>query len=109
MIAGCPYRKPRPIRVAGVYADPRREVVTLESRLCLKPETPMSLLTFLRVVIRAVLGDRAGLAAENLALRQQLAILRRTSKRPRLRRRDRVFWYWLHRPIRGGMIEPGTG
>ena len=32
---------------------------------------------------------------ENLALRQQLAVLQRTAKRPRLRQRDRIFWVWL--------------
>ena len=32
------------------------------------------------------------MALENLALRQQLGILMRTSKRPRLRRTDRLFW-----------------
>jgi hypothetical protein len=57
----------------------------------------MSFLTTLRILIRAVLGDRIGLAAENLALRQQLAVLRREVKRPRLRPRDRVFWAWLCR------------
>jgi putative transposase len=47
--------------------------------------------------LRAVLGDRAAIAAENLALRQQLAVLRVSAKRPRLRKRDRIFWLWLSR------------
>jgi putative transposase len=47
--------------------------------------------------LRAVLGDRAALAAENLALRQQLAVLLVSAKRPRLRKRDRLFWVWLSR------------
>jgi len=34
---------------------------------------------------------------ENLALRQQLAILRRTMKRPRLTKTDRLFWVFLSR------------
>ena len=51
----------------------------------------------LRLLIRGVFRGRAELAAENLALRQQLAVLERQSKRPRLRQRDRVFWVWLSR------------
>ncbi len=35
------------------------------------------------------------LAAENLALRQQLAALNQKTKRPKLRIRDRVFWVVL--------------
>jgi hypothetical protein len=37
------------------------------------------------------------LTAEILALRQQLAILNRTTKRPSLRFRDRLFWIALAR------------
>ena len=47
--------------------------------------------------LRTLLRDRAELAAENLALRQQLAVLERQSKRPRFRKRDRIFWTWLAR------------
>ncbi len=35
------------------------------------------------------------LVAENLALRQQLAALNRTSKRPKLKTRGRIFWVLL--------------
>ena len=44
---------------------------------------------------RAFLVSRTNLAIENLALRQQLAILNRKTVRPRLRNRDRFFWVWL--------------
>ena len=47
--------------------------------------------------LRALFRSQAELAAENLALRQQLAILEQCSKRPRLRTRDRIFWAWLSR------------
>ena len=46
-------------------------------------------------MVRALLLPRDTLVAENLALRQQLAVLQRTAKRPRLRYRDRIFWVWL--------------
>ena len=41
--------------------------------------------------------DITDLVLENLALRQQLAVLQRSVKRPRLRRRDRAFWVLLSR------------
>ena len=47
--------------------------------------------------LRALLCHRAELAAEDLALRQQLAILQQKSKTPRLRHRDRIFWALLSR------------
>ena len=41
--------------------------------------------------------DAADLVLENLALRQPLAVLQRSAKRPRLRSRDRAFWVLLSR------------
>ncbi len=57
----------------------------------------MCLIRILLLCIRVSLRDRAELAAENLALRQQLAALQHRSKRPRLRKRDRIFWALLSR------------
>ena len=42
-------------------------------------------------------GGHGHLAIENLALRQQLAVYRRTATRPRLRTTDRLFWVGLAR------------
>ena len=47
--------------------------------------------------VRALLGRRAAIAAENSALRRQLAVLQLSMKRPRLLKRDHVFWVWLSR------------
>jgi transposase InsO family protein len=47
--------------------------------------------------LRSALRTRADLALENLALRQQLINLRRTSSRARLRNSDRAFWLVLSR------------
>src|SRR5882672_5242114 len=55
----------------------------------------MSLLLALLGTLRAALKVRADLVLENLALPQQLALLRRRSKRPRVGLLDRVFWMWL--------------
>ena len=57
----------------------------------------MHLLAFILSVLRPWLRSRAVLMVENLALRQQLAVLRRSVKRPRVRDRDRLFWIWLSR------------
>jgi len=51
--------------------------------------------------LAAALRSRAGLQAENLALRHQLAVLRRGSKRPQLRQADRLLWAWLSRAWSG--------
>ncbi len=55
----------------------------------------MSLVLALLGALRAALRTRTDLALENLALRQQLALLRGRSKRPRLGRLDRAFWVWV--------------
>src|SRR6266705_3592943 len=56
------------------------------------------MLAALVVVLRSLAlicsGHRA-VALENLALRQQLAVFKRTVRRPQLRRRDRLFWMLL--------------
>src|SRR5258705_394384 len=57
----------------------------------------MSLLLALLGTLRAALKARTDLVLENLALRRQLALLRRRSKRPRAGLLDRVFWMWLSR------------
>ncbi len=60
----------------------------------------MFLLRLIWVFVRALFAKRADLVAENLALRQQLNVFRRKVGRPRLRRRDRIFWLWLARSWR---------
>ncbi len=52
----------------------------------------MNVIAILWYLSRGLLTSKAALEAENLALRQQLAILRRERPRPRLRWRDRLFW-----------------
>ncbi|MCI0387341.1 MAG: helix-turn-helix domain-containing protein [Acidobacteria bacterium] len=44
---------------------------------------------------KSTFKERRNLALENLALRQQLAILKRTQKRPSIEKKDRLFWVWL--------------
>src|SRR5215510_13507782 len=47
------------------------------------------------VNFRTLFASRIELLAENLALRQQLALLNRTVKQPKLRSQDRLFWSTL--------------
>ncbi len=61
----------------------------------------MGALQVLTVVFRQICQRRAALAAENMALRQQVAVLQRSLKRPRFHRQDRIFWIWLSRLWRG--------
>lgn len=56
---------------------------------------PMFVIQVIWLFLRAFFANRHELAFENLALRQQLAALRQSAPRPRLRTRDRIFWVWL--------------
>lgn len=67
----------------------------------------------LLILLRALLVSRVQLALENVALRQQVAVLRRTVHRPRVRARDRLFWVILRRLWAGwqdalGFVQPAT-
>jgi len=73
----------------------------------------MGALQLVTALLRKLLQSRAALVAENLALRHQIVILQRSVKRPRLHRRDRVFWVWLSRLWRGWrssliVVQPET-
>ncbi len=73
----------------------------------------MFLLRLIWAVVHALFAKRADLVAENLALRQQLIILHRKTKRPRLKTKDRVFWLWLARSWDGWresliVVKPAT-
>ena len=52
---------------------------------------------WLGILIMAALEERRDLALENLALRQQLGVLKRRKGVPRLKSGDRVFWVVLSR------------
>jgi len=65
------------------------------------------------VFVRALLVSSAAVSLENVALRHQLAVLQRSVRRPRFRRRDRIFWLWLARLWAGWqaslvIVQPAT-
>src|SRR5215471_7628608 len=49
----------------------------------------------LSAAVSTAFKSRARLQAENLALRHQLGVLRRSVKRPKLSSADRLLWAWL--------------
>ena len=55
----------------------------------------MGIVQAIFLFLRAFILGRAATAVENLALRQQLAVYEHSTKRPKLRPRDRVFWVLL--------------
>ena len=55
----------------------------------------ITLLLHLLRLLPFLVGGHRELALENLAVRQQLVIYKRTVIRPSLRRRDRLFWVGL--------------
>src|SRR5229473_1602399 len=60
-----------------------------------------NLLLSVYVCLLAVLTERRDLALENLALRQQLAVLKRSQTRLKIKQQERVFWIWLSRTWSG--------
>ena len=75
----------------------------------------MSLFKVAWLLFHTLFRSRAGLANENLALRQQIAVLLRprTGKRHRLHRRDRLFWVVLSKVWTGwravlAIVKPET-
>ena len=57
----------------------------------------LGLLLLLPKTIATIFFDRQALVLENLALRQQLAVLQRSVKRPKFSNADRYFWMLLYR------------
>src|SRR5215813_5096928 len=55
----------------------------------------LSVLHLLAVATATTFQSRTALQVENLALRHQLAVLRRSVKRPKLTSADRLLWAWL--------------
>ena len=72
-----------------------------------------NLLLSVFVCLRAVLKEQRDVALENLALRQQLAVLKRSQTRLKIKQQDRVFWSWLSRTWSGWratliIVKPAT-
>src|SRR5260370_29323727 len=73
----------------------------------------VTLLLRLLQLLPLLCGARRHVAVENLALRHQLAVYKKTVTRPKLRRSDRLFWVALSRVWAGWrqalvIVSPNT-
>lgn len=85
----------------------------LSNALCIVLATTVVILMVEVRWLCLIFQNRTSLVAENLALRQQLANLHRTSPKPRLRTRVRIFWVLLSRWFTGWrdwlvVVKPDT-
>jgi len=90
-------------------------VETLEFPMLPRQALPTMILINLRLLslLLAAFQLRSNLAHENLALRQQRAIMKRRQPRPRPRRSDRVYWLllsraWSHPRETSDIVNPET-
>ena len=52
-------------------------------------------LSLLKIILFSIYRSNTTIIAENIALRHQIQVLNRTAKRPKIRKRDRIFWVLL--------------
>lgn len=64
----------------------------------------MSFFLCIPALVQSLFKSRRQLLLENLALRQQLAMLRQSVKRPRVATLDRVFWVMFSRYVDGWLM-----
>lgn len=50
------------------------------------------MLIFLKIVLSVIFRNQSTIIAENIALKHQISVLKRAIKRPKIRKRDRIFW-----------------
>jgi hypothetical protein len=84
-------------RVSRIWRSPNHcySIPDILPSTLISPQCAHELPQDLSCFVRALLLSRAALATENLALRQQLALLDRKRPLPRLKNRDRLFWVLL--------------
>jgi putative transposase len=57
----------------------------------------MSWITQLLALVNNLVADRSRLTLENVALRQQIIVLKRSVKRAKIEDSDRIFWILMRR------------
>ena len=53
------------------------------------------MLDLLKIIVSVISRDQSTIIAENIALRHQISVLKRTVKRPKIKEYDRIFWVLL--------------
>ena len=78
-----------------------------------RQDVSMRWIAHLLALINALAADRSRLALENIALRQQIAVLKRSVKRAKIHDSDRVFWILMRRLLKSWrdtllIVQPET-
>jgi hypothetical protein len=81
-----------PLSLSLVRIPSAEQVVDLSVLIRHNPRSMITLLLHVLRLLPFLCGGHHQLALENLALRQQLAVYRRSVSRPRLCPTDRLFW-----------------
>ena len=97
LLAHPAHRKLRISRLCLLKTSSKARLLTFPRFGTSSPPLMIHLVYALLATARSSLRSRRELALENLALRQQLAVLKRSSKRPKLTKMDRAFWVALSR------------
>jgi len=71
------------------------------------------MLDLLKIILYVISRDQSTIIAENIALRHQISVLKRTVKRPKIKKHDRIFWVLLSKLWNGWkksllIVQPET-
>ena len=53
------------------------------------------MINFLKVILYIIFRNHSAIIVENLALKHQISVLKRSAKKPKVKKRDRFFWVLL--------------
>ena len=53
------------------------------------------MINFIKIILSVIFHNHSAIIAENLALRHQISVLKRSIIKPKIRKKDRFFWILL--------------
>jgi len=53
------------------------------------------MINFIKIILSVIIGNHSAIITENMALRHQISVLKRTAKKPKIKMHDRLFWILL--------------